>query len=93
MSYSDISCVLFIILSFKYMIQWWIQDLWKERAGNPNAVMPRQEVAQCGGGGGGGYSNTSFFWNFVCVIYIIRVGVPSACQTEKQTEKQKQKNK
>ena len=59
-------------------VQWRIQDFWKGRAGNPNAVMPRQawksRSAGGGGGGGGGDSDTFFFFFFFfffLLIYIV----------------------
>ena len=67
-------------------LQWWIQDLWKGRAGNVKKSLS-------GGGGGGGlrhiFSPLTFFLRHLSLWGI--VGVPSACQTDLRGEKQKKK--
>ena len=72
--------------------QWRIQDLWKGRAGNPNAAMPRQAwKSRSAGGGGGGLQHIfspEFFW---CHLHY-GVGV-GAYQTDLRGEKQKKKKK
>ena len=71
---------------------WRVQDLWKGRAGNPNAAMSRPKMSLSGRGGG---------LRHICFLIIFFasftlwgiVGVPSACQTDLRGEKQKKKKK
>ena len=73
-----------------YYNQWRIQDLWKRRAGNQNAAMPRQAwKSRSTGGGGGGDSDTFFFFSSFTLWGRGTVRLPDRPQGWKAKKKKK----